>query len=95
MEGLQFPTDNPLEFVILNSPNYSNKIIKRVELTMEVVQKNNRSISEFTTTGSTKYDDFLETLAYGSYLTTFLGLSYGQNPATNPWVDYFKNKLKN
>lgn len=94
MEGLQFPTVHPLHFLILNSPNYSPKIKKRMELTMDVVKQNGHEMHEFMTSGSTIYEDFLEMLAYGCYMTLFLALRYDQNPAVNPWVDWFKEKLK-
>jgi len=93
MEGLQFPKDAKLYFLILNSNNYSGKIKKRMELTVDVVKKNNRPIMEYLTSGVNMYQDFLETLTYGSWLTLYLGLRYNQNPATNPWVDYFKAEL--
>ena len=93
MEGLQFPKGAPLHFLILNTPNYPAKIAKRIELTTEVIKQNNHSIYEFKTSGQTVYDDFLETLQYGCYLSLYLGLEYGQNPAINPYVDYFKKKL--
>ncbi|MBU3978232.1 SIS domain-containing protein [Patescibacteria group bacterium] len=93
MEGLQFPKNTPLHFITLSSRNFSEKIEKRIELTIDVIKQNNHEVYEFKTGGQTLYDDFLEVLVYGSYLTVFLGLSYNQNPATNPWVDYFKNKL--
>lgn len=93
MEGLQFPTDAPLHFFVIDSPNYSEKIRKRVELTIEVVRKNNYLVHEFTTSGQSLYDDFLEVLIYGSFLTLYLGLVYKQNPAINPWVDWFKSQL--
>ncbi len=93
MEGLQFPADAPLHFIVLDSPIYSGKIKKRVELTNEVVVQNNFPVHVFTTSGQTVYDDFLETLLYSSFLTLYLGLAYDQNPAINPWVDMFKEKL--
>lgn len=93
MEGLAFPKDAPLSFLILNTPNFSPKIKKRIELTIEVVKQNNFETHEFKTSGQTIYEGFLETLLYGSYLTLYLALEYNQNPAENPWVDYFKNKL--
>lgn len=95
MEGLQFPAEAPLHFLVLNSANYSEKIVKRNELTMSVVKQNNYPVHEFKASGATVYDDFLETLIYGSYLTLYLGLAYGQNPATNPFVDWFKDQLAN
>lgn len=94
MEGLQFPKDAPLHFLVFDSPNYSEKIRKRVELTIEVVRKNNYKVHEFTTSGQSLYDDFLEVLIYGSFLTLYLALAYKQNPAINPYVDWFKNQLK-
>lgn len=93
MEGLEFPKNTPLHFLVLNSPNYSERNKKRTKLTIEVVHKNNYKVHEFNTSGATVYDDFLETLTYGIFLTTYLGLSYGINPATNPWVDWFKDEL--
>lgn len=94
MEGLQFPTGAPLQFLVFDSPNYSDKIRKRVNLTIDVVKQNKYPVIEFITSGQTEYDDFLEVLHYGCFITVYLGLMYGQNPATNPWVDWFKSELK-
>jgi len=94
MEGLQFPEKAPLKFLVFNSANYSEKIKRRTELTIDVVKQNKYEVHEFMTSGATIYDDFLEALIYGSYLTLYLGLAYGQNPATNPWVDWFKKTLE-
>lgn len=93
MEGLQFPSKSNLYFILLNSNNYSSKIKKRVFLTKDVILQNSHFIHEFDPEGSNKYDDFLNTMIWGSYLTLYLGLIHNQNPATNPWVDYFKKKL--
>lgn len=93
MEGLQFPQPSNLKFVVFKSKNYSPKITKRTDLTIEVVKENKQQVFEFETTGADAYQDFLEVLCYGSYLTLYLGLLYEQNPAVNPWVDLFKKKL--
>lgn len=93
MEGLQFPKNANISFLVINSSNYSRRIKKRVDLTIDVVKKNKREVREFMTTTKNPYYDFLEILVYGSYLTLYLGLLYNQNPAINPWVDYFKAKL--
>lgn len=93
MEGLQFPTQNELYFLVLNSKNYSPKIQKRMALTMDVVKQNKRDIMEYMAKGKNVYQDFLEVLTYGSWLTLYLGLTYNQNPAINPWVDWFKAQL--
>ncbi len=93
MEGLQFPENAPLHFIVLDSPNYSDKIKKRIKLTEQVVNQNKYPVHEFMTSGQTEYDDILETIFYGSFLTLYLGLHYKQNPGTNPWVDWFKKEL--
>lgn len=93
MEGLSFPKDAPLMFLSLTSENYAPKILKRFELTRDVITQNGYKVIEVETSAQTVYDDFLELMVYGSFLTLYLGLSYKQNPAINPWVDYFKEKL--
>lgn len=93
MEGLQFPHPTNLRFLIINSKNYSEKIQKRMILTIEVVKQNKHEVLEFATSGNSIYSDFLEVMIYGSYLTLYLALIYDQNPAINPWVDYFKQEL--
>lgn len=94
MEGLQFPKQNPLIFLSLYSENYSESIRKRFALTSEVLEKNGFTSLVFSTSAQTVYDDFLECMLFGSYLTLYLGLSYGQNPAINPYVDHFKEALE-
>lgn len=93
MEGLQFPGEMPLHFVVLRSENYSAKNLKRIDLTIDILRQNKRDVLEFLTSGQTIYDDFLEVLLYGSFLTLYLAFRQDQNPAVNPWVDYFKSKL--
>jgi len=93
MEGLQFPKPTNLRFLVINSANYTEKIQKRMMLTIDVVKQNQHEVLEFKTSGSSHYSDFLEVMIYGSYLTLYLGLLYDQNPAVNPWVDWFKDQL--
>ena len=93
LEGLQFPTQSNLLFLSIDSDNYSDKIKKRMLLTKDVTSKNNRGIMEHRTSGYNKYEDILEVMIYGSWLTFYLGILYDQNPAENPWVDYFKEEL--
>jgi glucose/mannose-6-phosphate isomerase len=94
MEGLQFPKDAKLRFLIISTENYGSKIQQRMELTKDVIKQNGHEVVEFKTSSATIYEDFFETLIYGAYLTLFVALSHDQNPAINPFVDYFKEKLK-
>lgn len=93
MEGLQFPKDSKVYFLILNAHHYSPKITKRMQLTIDVIKQNGHQVFENISQGKNIYEEFLETLTYGSWLTLFLALRYKQNPASNPWVDWFKKEL--
>lgn len=93
MEGLQFPKESKLYFLILNSHHYSPKIKKRMGLTLDVIKQNGHHVSNSFPQGKNVYEEFLETLTFGSWLTLYLGLRYNQNPAINPWVDWFKQQL--
>lgn len=93
MEGLKFPEKNPLFFINLLSENYAPRILERFRLTKEVVSKNGFETYEFMTSSQTVYDDFLECMLFGSFLSLYLGLLNAQNPAVNPFVDYFKEEL--
>lgn len=93
MEGLKFPKPSPLLFLLLNTRNYSEKIQIRMDLTREVIEQNGQQVIEYATEGQTLYDDFLEVIVYGSFLSLYLGFVYDQDPAPNPFVDWFKQEL--
>jgi glucose/mannose-6-phosphate isomerase len=93
MEGLQFPKPSELYFLLLDSNHYTPKIKRRMELTRDVVKQNNQIPHLLTSDGANIYEDVFIYLIVGSYLTLALGLIYRQNPAVNPWVDYFKEEL--
>ncbi len=96
MEGLKHPHTNKqnLIFVFFESKLYSEKILRRMSLTQEIVSKNGISYAKHLLLGKTKLKQAFELVHLGSYLNYYVALLYGQNPAPIPWVDYFKNQLK-
>ncbi len=94
MEGLKNPPDKKLFVLFINSDLYSDKLSKRVELTKDVVGKNNVLFDEYKAQGSTKLSQVLEVLSFGAYITLYLAFLYGQDPSVIPWVDYFKEQLE-
>jgi len=44
--------------------------------------------------GQNKIEQAFELMIFGNFLTMYLSSLYGENPAAVPYVDYFKNKLK-
>jgi glucose/mannose-6-phosphate isomerase len=96
MEGLSFPSNNPeiLHFVLINSFLYREKIQKRMKLTKEVIIKNNIGVTEVALSGKTRLEQVFELIQLGSFISFYLAMIHGVNPANIPWVDYFKNNLK-
>ncbi len=94
MEGLKNPAGKKLFILFLNSDLYSDKLKKRVELTKDVVGKNNVEFDEYKPSGSSKLSQVLNVLSFGGYLTYELAMLYGQDPSLIPWVDYFKEQLE-
>lgn len=94
MEGLKNPADKKLFVLFINSEFYSDKLTKRVELTKDVVGKNNILFDEIKAQGSSKLSQMLYILSFGGYLSLYLAFLYGQDPSVIPWVNYFKEQLE-
>lgn len=93
MEGLQYPKDKKMKFLFIESNLYSEKDKKRIELTKDVVSKNNIDTISFSPTSPTNLSQALETLSFGGLTSFYLAILYGIDPSPIPWVDYFKEKL--
>ena len=93
MEGLVRGSKDLL-FLFLKSNLYSEKIQKRLRLTIEVVEKNNVSTEVIGILGDTKLSQVFYALGFGGFLTFYLAILYGQDPSVIPWVDYFKKQLE-
>lgn len=93
LEGLTNPTNMPISFLFYSSSFYDSKNNKRMELTEEVIGKQNREVNKTDLTSPNKLADLLIHLQFGSLLTYFLAIQYGVDPAQVPWVDYFKERL--
>lgn len=95
MEGLVHPTENQnrLFFIFANSDLYSDRIKKRIDVTKDVIEKNNIEYFEFIATSRSKLSQAFELIQFGAFVNFYLAMLYDQNPAPIPWVDYFKKKL--
>lgn len=96
MEGLGNPKSNKkdLVFLFIDSPLYHSRIQKRSELTKEVIKKNGIKYVDFTLKGRSKLEQAFELLQLGSWVTFYMAILNNENPAKNPWVDWFKARLK-
>jgi len=95
MEGLTHPVENQnrLFFIFANSQLYSERIKKRLEITKEVLGKNNIEYFEFKASSTTKLSQSFEIIQFGAFVNFYLSMLYNQNPSPIPWVDFFKKKL--
>jgi len=95
MEGLRFPQiQKQLAFVLIHSSLYETAIQKRMSLTGQVVGKNNVETVDIHLSFEGKLAQVFELIQLGSFVTFYLAMLHGVDPAKIPWVDYFKKKLK-
>ena len=94
LEGLKNPEDKKLIVLFLSSQLYSERMIKRFELTKDVVSKQGIPYLEYKASGSNKLSQMLNALSFGGYLSLYLAFLYKIDPSLIPWVDYFKNELQ-
>jgi glucose/mannose-6-phosphate isomerase len=95
MEGLANPKTNPdnLHFIFIDSNLFSPRIIKRFEVTKEIVGKNDIRYSSFTAISISKISQAFELIQFGAFVNYYLALLNKINPTPIPWVDYFKEQL--
>ncbi len=96
MEGLKFPDKlrDVATFVFFFSKLYSPPIQKRFLITKEVVERNNIQTLWYELQGKTQIEQTFELMGFGSYFSMYLSTLYEQDPSAIPYVDYFKQKLK-
>lgn len=84
-----------VKFIFLESDLYSEKIVKRLAITKEVLEKQELGFTSFKLTASDKLTQVIEGIVFSSWVTFYLGCLNGEDSARIPWVDYFKERLKN
>jgi len=95
MEGLAFPENNRknLVFLFIDSPLYHPRNKERIILTKKVVKRNKIKIIEIKLKSKTEITQSFELLQLGTWVSYYLGILNKANPATNPFVDWFKKEL--
>lgn len=96
MEGLRFPNVNQTNilFFIVESSLYSPSNALRCTLSKEVITQNNLQLHTLTLTSNSKLQQAFELLVFGSYVSFYLAMLHNVDPATIPFVDWFKAELK-
>lgn len=96
MEGLVNPKTNKknLMFLFFDSTLYHPRVQLRAKLTKQVINKNGIKVIAHALKGTTKLEQTLEMLQFGSWLSYYLGILNNVDPVKIPWVDWFKKELK-
>ncbi len=96
MEGLKRPESlhtNGL-FVFFLSSLYSAPIQKRFAITKEIVEKQSVKTHTIDLCGPTKLAQVLEAYTISGFTTFYMAMLYDTDPVAIPWVNYFKEQLK-
>ncbi len=95
MEGLSFPTNLPETMIILSFKikGLPERLERRLYLTDKIFKQNKLPVLTYEAKSSSHLGAALEILAFGSWLSYYLGLLNGVDPAKIPWVDLFKKEL--
>lgn len=96
MEGLTNPGNNKknLVFIFFSSGLTHPRIQKRNALTKQVIKKNKVDVIDIKLIGKNKISQSFEILQVGTWISYYLGIINNVNPATVPYVDWFKKQLK-
>ena len=95
MEGLRFPETNKqdLFFLFFESDLYPERITQRVNITKDVVGKNEIAHHSWKAKSGTKLSQAFELIQFCAFVNFYLAMLNGLDPAPIPWVDYFKEQL--
>lgn len=95
LEGLAFPQENKnlLKMVFLESTLYDPEIKARFKITKKVVEKNKIESISIEMVGRTRLIQVFDSLYLGGFVSGYLAILNGLDPAPIPWVDFFKKEL--
>ncbi|MFA6594152.1 MAG: SIS domain-containing protein [Candidatus Buchananbacteria bacterium] len=79
--------------LFLVSPAYSPRISQRLAVTKKVLTKMRITNLTLGSSINDRWLSALEILSLGSWISFYLALLNGANPAQIPWVDFFKKEL--
>jgi hypothetical protein len=81
-------------FFLVESDLYLQSNRVRTTLTAEVLEKNKIEHRSIKLESATKLEQAFEMLVFGAYTSFYLSMLHGIDPAPIPWVDWFKDQLK-
>lgn len=96
LEGLENPggLNNNIKFLFVDSNLYSPRAQKRNALVKQLIKQKGIEYEEIKLRSRIKLAQSFELLQFGTWLTYYLALLNEADPASIPWVNWFKDRLK-
>lgn len=96
LESLPNPSSNKENFlyVFLESEFYSGPIKRRIELTKEVIEKNEINVEIIKLEAKSEFAQIFEAIQLNGFIAFYLALLNGVDPAVIPWVTYFQETFR-
>ncbi len=80
-------------FIILRDKEDNPKILKRMEITENLIKESGAEVDFVELQGQTKIEKIFNALLLGDWVSYYLALSYGQDPVPVEIVEKFKKQL--
>lgn len=86
-------TNNNFHFIILRDNDDNPKILKRMEITADLIKENGGDVEIIGMQGATKIEKIFNSLLLGDWASYYLALAYMQDPVPVEIVEKFKKQL--
>ena len=80
-------------FFFLKSDLYSSRVLKRYDITKNIVEKNGFEAVVFEPQFTTRLEQVFEFLTLGSWISFYLAILYDRDPSPIPNVDFLKQEM--
>lgn len=80
-------------FIILKDEKDNPRVVKRMELTAELIKEAGAEVEMIEIQGATKTEKIFNTLLLGDWVSYYLSLAYDQDPTPVKIVEEFKKRL--
>lgn len=80
-------------FVFLKDPNENEKILKRMDATKSLLEKQEFKVEELTLKGESEMHKMFDSLMVADFASYYLAESYGNDPENVPIVEEFKKLI--
>ncbi len=82
------------EIIILRSPNESDRIKKRIDITTDILKEEVSGITEIWPEGESALEQMLYHIMFGDYVSAYLAILNNKDPKEIDFIDELKERMK-